>query len=114
LQAGLTLDQMYALAQQFQTQPDGLQGAFLLYSQAAEQGHAAAALKLGEMYDPASSQPTPLPRRRATKAYGWYRQAAAGGVAAAGQHLDALRVWAEQAAVRGDVDAQTLLQDWQN
>lgn len=114
LQAGLTPDQMYALARQFQTQPDGLQGAFLLYSQAAEQGHAAAALKLGEMYDPASSQPTPLPRRRAAKAYAWYRQATAGGVAEAGQRLDALRVWAEQAAARGDADAQTLLQDWQN
>ncbi len=114
LQAGLTSDQMYVLAQQFQTQPDGLQGAFLLYSQAAEQGHAAAALQLGKMYDPASTEPTPLPRRRAAKAYGWYRQAAAGGVAAAGQHLDALRAWAEQAAGRGDVDAQTLLQDWQN
>ncbi|HOW75466.1 MAG TPA: protein kinase [Candidatus Competibacteraceae bacterium] len=114
LQAGLTPDQMYALAQQFQTQPDGLQGAFLLYGQAAEQGHAAAALKLGEMYDPASSQPTPLPRRRAAKAYAWYRQATAGGVAEASQHLDALRAWAEQAAARGDADAQTLLQDWQN
>ncbi len=114
LQAGLTPDQMYALAQQFQTQPDGLQGAFLLYSQAAEQGHAAAALKLGEMYDPASSQPTPLPRRRVAKAYAWYRQAAAGGVAAAGQRLDALRAWAEQAAAHGDADAQTLLQDWKN
>ena len=114
LQAGLTPDQMYALAQQFQAQPNGLEGAFLLYNQAAEQGHAAAALKLGEMYDPASSQPTPLPRRRAAKAYAWYRQAAAGGVAEAGAHLDALRIWAEQQAARGDADAQAMLQDWQN
>lgn len=113
LQAGLTPDQMYALAQQFQAQPDGLQGAFLLYGQAAEQGHAAAALKLGEMYDPSSSEPTPLPRRRAAKAYAWYRQAAAGGVAEAGQRLAGLRAWAEREAARGDVDAQSLLQDWQ-
>lgn len=114
LQAGLTPEQMYALAQQFQAQPDGLEGAFLLYSQAAEQGHAAAALKLGEMYDPASSALTPLPRRRAAKAYAWYRQAAAGGVAEAGAHLDALRIWAEREAARGDADAQTVLQDWPN
>jgi len=113
LQEGLTPDQMYTLAQQFQAQPDGLPGALLLYGQAAEQGHAAAALKLGEMYDPASSAPTPLPRRRAAKAYEWYQRAGAGGVPEASQQLNALRAWAEREAARGDADAQALLQEWQ-
>ena len=88
-------------------------GALLLYGQAAEQGHAAAALKLGEMYDPASSAPTPLPRRRAAKAYEWYQRAGAGGVPEASQQLNALRAWAEREAARGDADAQALLQEWQ-
>lgn len=113
LQEGLAPDQMYELAQQFQAQPEGLQGAFLLYEQAAEQNHAAAALKLAEMYDPTRSEPTPLPRRRATKAYEWYRKAVASGIAEANQRLDALRAWAEQEAARGDAEAQALLQDWQ-
>lgn len=112
LQEGLTPDQMYELAQQFQAQPEGLQGAFLLYEHAAEQNHAAAALKLAEMYDPTRSDPTPLPRRRATKAYEWYRKATAGGVAEANQRLDTLHAWAERETARGNVDAQALLQDW--
>lgn len=113
LQEGLAPDQMYALAQQFQAQPEGLQGALLLYEHAAEQNHAAAALKLAEMYDPTRSEPTPLPRRRADKAHEWYRKAAASGIAEANQRLDALRAWAEREAARGDADAQALLQDWQ-
>ncbi len=113
LQEGLTPDQMYALAQQFQAVADGLQGALLLYEHAAEQNHAAAALKLAEMYDPTRSDPTPLPRRRADKAYEWYRKAAASGVAEANQRLGALRAWAEREAARGDAEAQALLQDWQ-
>lgn len=112
LQEGLTPEQMYSLGQRFQTQPGGLDGALLLYSQAAEQGQAGAALKLGEMYDPASSVPTPLQRRRAAKAYEWYQRAAAGGVPEAAQRLSGLRAWAEQEAARGDADAQALLQDW--
>ncbi|MDG4561884.1 MAG: protein kinase [Candidatus Competibacter sp.] len=113
LQEGLTPDQMYALAQQFQAQPEGLQGAFLLYEHAAEQNHAGAALKLAAMYDPTRSEPTPLPRRRAVKAYEWYRKAAASGVAEANQRLDTLHAWAEREAARGDADAQALLQEWQ-
>lgn len=112
LQENLTPDQIYALARQFQAQPGGLQGAFLLYQQAAEQNHAAAAFSLAEMYDPARSEPTPLPRRRAAKAHEWYRKAAAGGIAEANPRLGALRVWVEREAARGDADAQALLQDW--
>lgn len=112
LQENLTPDQIYALARQFQAQPGGLQGAFLLYQHAAEQNHAEAAFSLAEMYDPTRSEPTPLPRRRAAKAHEWYRKAAAGGVAEANPRLDALRAWVEREAARGDADAQALLQDW--
>ncbi len=113
LQENLTPDQIYTLAQQFLAHPDGLQGALLLIQQAAEQNHAAAAFSLAEMYDPTRNEATPLPRRRAAKAYEWYRKAAAGGITAAQPRLDTLHDWVKQEAAHGDAEAQALLQDWQ-
>ena len=112
LQSGMDAAQAYQQAQQAAAQADGEQSALLLYQYAAEHGHAAAMLKMGEIYDPTRNEPTPLPRRRADKAHDWYSKAQAAGDPEAAVRLQGLRTWAEQEAGRGNAEAQQLLEDW--
>ncbi|MBK8175039.1 MAG: SEL1-like repeat protein [Rhodospirillales bacterium] len=77
-------DESYGLAQTFR-QAKQLDGAFLLLRNAAGKGNAAAALELGEMYDPETYSPetSPLPAPNPAQAADWYRQAAEAGIAEA-------------------------------
>jgi len=67
-------------AKEFQA-AKSLDGAFLLYRYAAQNGNVPAALAVGAMYDPAShsAETSPLPAPNATEASNWYRIAAEKG-----------------------------------
>jgi hypothetical protein len=58
-----------------------LDGAFLLFRHAAEQGNAGAAVAVGGMYDPVTHSPetSPLPAPNADQAASWYAKAADAG-----------------------------------
>lgn len=77
-------DESYGLADRFMKDKQ-LDGAFLLLRNAASKGNAAAALALGEMYDPEtwSAETSPLPAPNLSQAVEWYGQAAAAGLAEA-------------------------------
>jgi TPR repeat protein len=77
-------DESFGLAEKFR-EAKQLDGAFLLLRNAAGKGNAAAALALGEMYDPATYSPetSPLPAPNPTQAAEWYKQAAEAGIAEA-------------------------------
>lgn len=101
-------------AEEFQS--DGrLADAQLLYFFAARGGDAAAAFDLATFYDPNHhSQETSLMNDPdAFQAYRWYSAAAESGHEAARQRLAELRTWAEQAAGRGDPEAERLLLQWE-
>lgn len=92
-----------------------LADAQLLYFFAARGGDPDAAFELGKMYDPNSfstetslmEEPDPF------QAYKWYSQARQGGVAAAGERLDALHDWTEREAQSGNAEAEQLLLQWE-
>lgn len=69
-----------------------LDGAFLIYRQAANQGSTAAQLALGQMYDPAtySAETSPLPAANPEQAADWYGKAAEAGSAEAQYRLGVL------------------------
>jgi hypothetical protein len=89
--------------------------AYLLYFEAARQGHGAAALTLARQADPLYFSPRsgPLAAPDLAQAYKWYLVAAKAGQAAAGQDLEALRGRAEAAAAAGDAKARALMLQWQ-
>jgi hypothetical protein len=88
--------------------------AYLLDFYAARQGHGAAAMSLGTQADPAHWQPGgALAAAAPEQALKWYREAERAGHPEAKKHLSALRRWVEQAASRGDAQAQRLMLAWQ-
>lgn len=86
----------------------------LLYFFAARGGHAPAALDLAMMYDPNhySAASSLMDEPDAFQAYKWYRDALEGGIQSAADRLSELRVWAEDAASAGDLQAEQLLLQW--
>jgi serine/threonine-protein kinase len=82
-----------------------LDDAFALLNVLAGDGHGAAALALGEMYDPVLWSPVSSPFSSANprKAEDWYRSAMERGAEGAGARLEALERWkTEQGAVGDD------------
>ncbi len=88
-----------------------LADAWLLYFFAAREGHPQAMMTLAELSDPGLFQPdnSLLDRPDPVQAWKWYSRALEAGFEPARHRLDALRGWAEQAAARGDLEAQTLM-----
>lgn len=106
-------DTAFSNAQAFQR--DGqLADAQLLYFFAARAGHAESAFALATMNDPLhhSASISLLPQPDAFQAYRWYTTAHDQGMEAAQARLDALRVWARDAAQAGDSEAERLLLQW--
>lgn len=91
-----------------------LADAQVMYFFAARNGHARAAYRLGEAYDPVRHDPgtSLVSEPDASAAYRWYAQALDGGVTEATERLDALRDWAESQAQAGNFEAEQLLVRW--
>jgi len=108
------LETAFERAQGFQ-QAGQLADAQVLFFYAARGGHAGAAFELGAMNDPNHHSPETslLSEPDAFQAYRWYSAAQDQGVTAAGERLEALRVWAEAASAAGDSEAERLLLQWE-
>lgn len=83
----------------------------LLYFFAARGGHAAAAFDLATMYDPTyfSSESSVTGKADPFQAYKWYKQARESGYVQAGARIAELKIWATNAALDGDADAERLM-----
>ncbi|WP_417795458.1 tetratricopeptide repeat protein [Terasakiella pusilla] len=106
-----------------------LDGAMLLYRQAAGKGDAKAALLLARMYDPKyfSKETSPLPNADAETAAYWYEGPAKNGDVEAQRELGRVLIeqnpsgfqkekaveWLTKAAEGGDAEAQSLLSQYQ-
>ncbi|WP_417797898.1 tetratricopeptide repeat protein [Terasakiella pusilla] len=106
-----------------------LDGAMLLYRQAAGKGDAKAALLLARMYDPKyfSKETSPLPNADAETAAYWYEGPAKNGDVVAQRELGRVLIeqnpsgfqkekaveWLTKAAEGGDAEAQSLLSQYQ-
>jgi hypothetical protein len=85
----------------------------LLYFGALK-GHPRSAFAYAEMNDPIYYSPevSPLGKADAYQAYRFYSVASEGGLADAADRLEALRLWAVDAAAAGDTDAERVLLQW--
>ncbi len=110
----LQLDEIFAAADQARTDGE-LDDAYLLYFFAAREGHADAALVLGQQADPDGGQTGErlFDSPDLTQAHKWYKIAAANGNPEGQQRLDALRERVEQMAASGDTQAQRIALQWQ-
>ncbi len=92
-----------------------LADAQLLYFFAARGGYTPAAYELAELYDPLHFDATAslMDKPDPFQAFKWYQQASVAGNSQAAVRLEQLRVWAQQAAETGDLDADQLLLQWQ-
>lgn len=118
-----TPEQMVARGKQF-VQAGQLEGAFLLWREAADQGHAPAAFELAGFYDPVNPIPNTPFKLSAERAAGLYETAAKAGIVPAMSRLGQLyakgadglpadkakaRDWLKQAADKGDAEAKKAL-----
>ena len=104
------LSEVFAKAQKYRN--DGsLADAHLLYFFAAREDHLAAMMTMGEMSDPVlfRAEDSLLDQADAIQAYKWYSKAADLGQPNAGQRLDELVRWANDAALKGNAEASQLL-----
>ncbi len=85
---------------------------FLLVEDAAQKGVSKAMLALGTYYNPADTNPKGSIIPDMNEAYAWYKKAQAAGEAEAEKALGTLRTFVEEAAAKGDTQAQQLLQAW--
>jgi hypothetical protein len=119
-----TPEQMVARGKQF-VQAGQLEGAFLLWREAADQGFAPAAFELAGFYDPINPIPNTPFKLSAERAAGLYETAAKAGIVPAMTRLGLLyargadgfaadkakaRDWLKQAADKGDADAKKALE----
>jgi hypothetical protein len=105
-----------AFEQAMELQADGkLDDAQVLLFFGARRGHARSAFAYAEMNDPLhhSAETSLLAEPDAFQAYRWYSAAVDGGVEAADDRLESLRVWAVDAAAAGDGEAERLLLQWE-
>lgn len=100
----LTADNAVALARKLAPQRNGSDAAFLLWDYAASLGNAQAALELAAYYDPSRPAAGSI-AKNGMQAVKWYRKAQTGGIAEAGQRLDALRAWAGDTANAANPEA---------
>ena len=110
----LDLERIFAAATQAQ-QAGELPDAYLLYFFAAREGHAEAALTLGQQADPAnhSDGTSVFATPDIVQAHKWYTAAAEAGSAAGRDGLAALRTRVEGMAEGGDPEAERLTLLWQ-
>ncbi|WP_125932211.1 SEL1-like repeat protein [Thiosocius teredinicola] len=89
--------------------------AYLLYFFAAREGHAPAALVLGEQADPATRDPdtSVFDAADLTQAHKWYQLAAENGDTEGSKRLTDLRTRVETLAAGGDPEAQRITLLWQ-
>jgi hypothetical protein len=88
--------------------------AYLLDFYAARLGHGVAAFRLAEQADPAFWQAdSPLKAAAPEQAFKWYQSAREAGHPQAAERLSALRRWTQDAASKGDAQAQRLMLLWQ-
>ncbi|MCB1802162.1 MAG: hypothetical protein KDI82_10790 [Gammaproteobacteria bacterium] len=108
------IDDVVAAAQK--AQADGeLADAYLLYFFAAREGHAGAAVTLGDQADPQSRDPenSVFPSADLTQAHKWYAMAAGYGDDEGRSRLSDLRARVEKMAANGDPLAQRVALLWQ-
>ena len=88
--------------------------AYLLYVQAARQGHAGASITLAKQADPAffSPESSILDVPNITQARKWYRAAINAGDNNAAELLENLRLHVQAQAATGDPEASRLLLQW--
>lgn len=112
LSEGVPPSEAVALANSLPDRPERADAAFLLLEYAADEGHAEAALAVGQYYDPAFDGPSGTIRKNPATAYEWYQEALRGGQESAKNHLAELRKWVEKQAEKGSKEAKELLADW--
>ncbi len=93
--------------------PEESDAAFLLLEDAAQKGNAEAMFLVAQYYDPASTLPRGSIPADLTQAKRWYDQALQKGQPQARAALDALKEHARALEAKGDVEARSLLQNWQ-
>lgn len=110
LVAGATPDQAFRFGQDF-LDAGATDTALALFELAAQTGHGPAHTAIGRMADPLTfaSETSAFSRPNAELAIDWYRRALAAGDTAANDALLTLRLWLEQRAAEGDLDAQNAL-----
>jgi len=123
LSAKPTPEQLVARGKRF-IRSGQLEGAFLVWREAADQGHAPAAFELAGFYDPINPIPNTPFKLNAERAAGLYETAAKAGIVPAMTRLGMLyargadgfaadkakaRDWLKQAADKGDAEAKKAL-----
>ena len=114
--AGADAELEEAFEQALELQAAGqLDDAQVLLYFGARRGHARSAFAYAEINDPNhhSAETSLLAEPDAFQAFRWYSAARDGGIGEAAARLDALKVWAEQAAAAGDSEAERLLLQWE-
>ena len=104
------LSMAFEKAQRFQ-QEGSLADAHLLYFFAARESHLPAIMMMGEMSDPLlfRAENSLLDRADVVQAYKWYRKAEELGQPNAAERIEALRLWATDAAAAGQFEAEQFL-----
>jgi TPR repeat protein len=95
LRAGGSPEQAVELAKNMQT-PEGADGAFLLFEDAANKGSGPAMLALARYYDPLDKEPGGSIVKDHEQARAWYERALRAGQIEAQAKLDALKKWMEK------------------
>jgi len=92
-----------------------LADAQILYLFAARGGHAQAAFELAAMYDPIYHSPDTslMDEPDPFQAYKWYKKAEESNHVEAGARLERLHAWVQEAANKGDAEAERLLLVWE-
>jgi len=107
------IERLFPIANGFQRE-GRVTDAHLMFFYLARSGHGESARLLAEMYDPLyySSASSMMDEPDPEQAWKWYSQATRAGDTVAPERLAALRTWAEDAASRGNEDAEKLLFQW--
>lgn len=112
-QNGASVDSLFNKAEEF-SQSGRPADAYLLYFQAARQGHAGAAATLAKQADPAffSTENNILDKPDITQARKWYLVAINAGDSSAAELLENLHLHVQAQAAAGDPEASQLLLQW--
>lgn len=107
------MDTLFDKAEEFR-QSGKLTDAYLLYFQAARQGHAGASMVLAKQADPAfySADSSLLDKPYISQARKWYLAAADAGDSSATDLLANLHRYVQEKAAAGDPEANRLLLQW--
>ena len=112
LSGGIDPSKAVALAESLPDRPERADAAFLLLEYAADEGHAKAAVAVGQFYDPSYGGPSGSIQKNPATAYDWYQEALSGGHEEAKEQLERLRKWVQEQAEKGSRESQELLKTW--